>query len=156
MTKDDINSAVMRSITNLLSTQETTDETTLSYAELTVFVAATLTDHIQSIINQSIDNYHTHQTNALAITEISAASVALDRSVQLKAMVADHTALEDQYAHLSDKMEAMLARQTHMDALLAVPTKPPLDTTKNHPPTIPPSVDQPLPDRPMQERINDH
>ena len=156
MTTDDINSAVMRSITTLLPTQDATDETALSYAELTVSVATTLTNHIQSIVNQSIDNYHTHQTNALAINEISAASIALTRSVQLKAMVADHTSLEDQYAFLRKKMSAMLERQTHMDALLAVPTKPPLDTAIPHTSTIPPSVDQSLPARPMQERNSDH
>ena len=156
MTTDDINNAVMRSITTLLPTQDATDETALSYAELTVSVATTLTNHIQSIFNQSIDNYHTHQTNALAINEISAASISLTRSVQLKAMVADHTALEDQYTFLSKKMEAMLERQTHMDALLAAPIKPPLDTASPHPSTIPPSVDQSLPARPMQERNSDH
>ena len=146
MTTDDINSTVMRSITTLLPTQDTTDETSLSYAELTVSVAATLTNHIQRIINQSIDNYHTHQTNALAIKEISAASIALACSVQLKAMVVDHTVLEDQYAHLSKKMEAILERQTHMDALLAAQPNHLLTMpSPTHPPSRPQSTNHYLP-----------
>ena len=146
----------MWSITNLLPTQETTDETTLSYAELTVFVAATLTDHIQSIINQSIDNYHTHQTNALAIKEISAASIALARSVQLKAIETDHKTLQEKYDFLSNLMEAMIARQTHMDSILATPSNPTLDTANMPRPShIPPSVDQSQTARHMQDRDRD-
>ena len=156
MTADDIKRIVLLSITNLLPAQETTAKSTLSHADLTDSVAATLAEHIQSIINNSIDNYHTHQTNALAIKDIADAPAVLARSVKLKAVITDHTKLEDQFAHLTKKIDAMLARQTLMDALLADPNTPTLANTKHHTPTILPTVTQPLPDSTMRERISDH
>ena len=154
--RDDINRAVLRTITTLLPTQDTPNETALFYEELTVSVAMNLTNHIENIINTAIDNYHTHQTNNLAINKISAASIALARSVQLKAIETDHKTLQEKYDFLSNLMEAMIARQTHMDSILATPSNPTLDTANMPRPShIPPSVDQSQTARHMQDRDRD-
>ena len=116
-----------------------------------------LTDHIENIINTAIDNFQTHQTNELALKKISAASVALTRSIQLKNIEADHKTLQEQHDFLSKQMEAMLARQTRMDTILAAPINPTLDTANMpHPSHIPPSVDQSQTTRYIQDRDQEH
>ena len=116
-----------------------------------------LTNHIENIINTAIDNFQTHQTNELALKKISAASVALTRSIQLKNTEADHKILQEQHDFLSQQMEVMLARQTHMNSIITDPINPTLDTTNMpHPSHIPPSVDQAHITRHMQDRDQEH
>ena len=101
LSKDDISRAVLRIITTLLPKQDTSDDTAITYEDLMVTVAMNLTNHIKNIINTAIDNFQTHQTNELALKNISTASVALTRSIQLKNIEADHKTLQEQHKFLN-------------------------------------------------------
>ena len=101
MSKDDIKRVVIRIITTFLPKQDTSDDTDITYADLTVTVAMNLTNYTENITNTALDNFKTNQTNEVALKKISAASVALTRSVQLKKIEADHKNLQDQHKFLS-------------------------------------------------------
>ena len=116
---DDIERMVLHTIQSLLPRSDKPDDTDITNPDLATTVAASLNSYIDTVTSTTTTTFKTAHTNELTLYKISAASVALNRTIKLNKIEADHKHLLDQHAFLTQQIEVVLARQSNMGSVLS-------------------------------------
>ena len=101
MVTNEIERMVLRTVESLLPKQDTPDDTYITNPDLAVTVSMNLNSFIDNVTNTALATFKTAQTNELALKKISAASIALPRTVNLNKIEAEHKILQNKHTFIS-------------------------------------------------------
>ena len=101
MITNELERMVLRTVESLLPKQDTPDDTYITNPDLAVTVSMNLNSFIDNVTNTALATFKTAQTNELALKKISAASIALPRTVNLNKIEAEQKILQNKHTFIS-------------------------------------------------------